>query len=155
MKTLGKLFFLGLLLTVFSCGEKSVVSFSTRHLRMDLNSAGMVTTIEELATGTNHLSENKESPFLSLMDTAIIHPNALSYDSVSKVLTLSYPSGSKARVQCQEKGDYLRFEVLSVEPRCNITKVVWGPYITSIVKTIGETVCVVQDDRFAFGMQSL
>ena len=31
----------------------------------------------------------------------------------------------------------------------------WGPYITSIVKTIGETVCVVQDDSFAFGMQSL
>lgn len=155
MKTPCKLLFFSLLLSLFSCGEKPVVSFSTRDFRLDLNSAGMVTAIGELATGTNHLSENKESPFLSLMDTAMIHPNALSYDSVSKVLTLSYSSGIKARVKIEEKGDYLRFEVLSVEPRGKITQVVWGPYITSIVKTIGETVCVVQDDRFAFGMQSL
>lgn len=155
MKILFKLFIAVLVFSLFSCSEKSVESLSTKYLRLDLNRAGMITSIEDLTTGKNHLSDNEKSPFLSLIDTAIIHPNALSYDLESKVLTLSYPSGSKARVKVEENDDYLRFEVLSVEPRGNITQVVWGPYITSIVKTIGETVCVVQDDSFAFGMQSL
>ena len=130
MKTLCKLFFSGLLLSLFSCGEKAVVSLPTKYLRLELNSAGKVMSIIDLKTGKNHLSDNEKSPFLSLFDTAIIHPNALSYDSENKVLTLSYPTGSKARVKVKENDDYLRFEVLSVEPRGNITQVVWGPYIT-------------------------
>ena len=113
-----------LLIAFFSCsGERKIVTLITKYFRLDLNTAGMITSIEDLATGKNHLSDNLESPLLSLMDSTIIHPNALSYDLESKVLTLSYPSGSKASVKVKENDDYLRFEVLSVEPRGNITPV--------------------------------
>ncbi len=139
MKRLFNFLFSILLILLFSCGEKTYVSFSTGNFQLGLSNKGMVTSIEDLATGKNHLARREDSPFLSLFDTAIIHPVALSYDDAGKVLNLMYPTGSEARVQVEEKGDYLRFEVLSVEPRGNITQVIWGPYVTSIIKTIGET----------------
>ncbi len=155
MKRLINLLFLVFVLLLFSCGEKTYLRLSTGQFQLGLSSEGMVTSIEDLATGKNHLARREDSPFLSLFDTAIIHPVALSYDDTGKVLTLMYPTGSEARVKVEEKGDYLRFEVLSVEPRGSITQVIWGPYVTSIIKVIGETVCVVRDDHFAFGLQSL
>jgi len=156
MKSLVKCLFLSFcFLTLFSCGRKETVQFSTNNFNLSLDNSGMVAKIENPMTEKNHLSGKKESPFLSLYDTTFIHPKGLIYDEESKILTLSYPNGSMARIQTEEKGDYLRFEVLSVEPRNNVTQVVWGPYVSSIVKIIGETVCVVQDDQFAFGLQSL
>jgi hypothetical protein len=154
MKFYSILFFI-LLISLFSCGEKTYVSFSTGHFQLGLSSNGMVTSIEDLATGKNHLARREDSPFLSLFDTAIIHPVALEYDEPGKILILRYPTGSEARVQVGEKGDYLHFELLSVEPRGDITQVIWGPYVTSIIQTIGETICVVRDSHFAFGLQSL
>ncbi len=155
MRSLVNFLFLGLFLSLFSCGNEKLVRFSAKGLHLGINSKGLVATIENPVTGKNHLSGEMESPFLSLYDSTFIHPEGLSYDDESKILMLSYPNGSEARIQAEEKGDYLRFEVISVEPRNNVTRVVWGPYVTSIVKTIGETVCVVQDDHFSFGMQSL
>ena len=64
-------------------------------------------------------------------------------------------NGSTAIIKVDNKTDYFRFELLSVEPRNEIEGIVWGPYPTTINKKIGETICVVRDSLFAIGMQAL
>ena len=58
-------------------------------------------------------------------------------------------------VKVATKGTHITFEVVSIVPKEKVDLVVWGPYPTTIGKTIGETVGVVRDDRFVLGIQTL
>lgn len=142
-------------LLLISCGTSPEAVWSTDHLEVAVDRSGHIVALTDLDSGRNELATGRSTPLLSLFDSDFIHPTGFSFDESTGVATLRYPNGSQARIQVSNRESYLRFEVLSVEPRAQVTKVVWGPYVTRITDIIGETVAVVQNDQFAFGIQSL
>ena len=74
-------------------------------------------------------------------------------DAAAGVATLTYPNGLSAQIAVDEKETHLVLELLEVSAPVEL--VVWGPYATSVSRTIGETVGVVRDSAFAIGIQAL
>jgi hypothetical protein len=153
MKNIG---WMVLLLMVFSCSNEKLV-FETDTLRVSLDAQGNVCSLIDVGTGKEYYPKKEESPLLTLYenDTIIIKPRSVDYDPEQSVLILKYPNGSIASVKFDHKGKYLRFELLSLEPRNKVSCVGWGPFATTLDKYIGETVCVVRDEAYAIGMQAL
>ncbi len=145
-----------LLFLVFSC-SKEKLTFETDALQVSLDAQGNVCGLMDIATGKEYYPQKQKSPLMTLYenDTVIIKPQSLDYDQEQSHLILKYPNGSTAIIKFANKGKYLRFELLSLEPRNKISCVGWGPYALSLDKYIGETVCVVRDEGFAIGMQAL
>jgi hypothetical protein len=145
-----------LLLMLFSCSQEKLI-FETDALKVSLDARGNVCSLTDIATEKEYYPRKEKSPLLTLYenDTVIISPKSIDYDQGQSLLLLSYPNGSKASIRFDNKGKYLRFELLSLEPRNKVSCVGWGPFATSLDKYIGETVCVVRDEVFAIGMQAL
>lgn len=146
--------FLGFI--ALSCQNEQLV-FETDSIRVSINANGFVAGLASISNGNEYYAPEGESPLLTLYenDTVIIKPQSVTFDPEQTILTLEYPNGSVANVKYDNKGKYLRFELLSLEPRNNVSCVGWGPFATTLDKYIGESVCVVRDDKFAIGMQAL
>ena len=70
-------------------------------------------------------------------------------------LEIQFENDHTAVVAVVQKETHINFELLSLTQNDRVDLIQWGPYQTSIYKTIGETVGVVRDDGFAVGIQSL
>jgi hypothetical protein len=148
------------LVAIGSCSrEREIVSLTTKHLSLGISSKGCITSMRDLKSGTDYKAINELSPLMALYtdhgDSIEYLPEQAFYDETSGILTMDYPNGSVARIKIDNKQEYLRFELLSVEPRYDIRLVVWGPFCTSIGETVGETVGVVRNTDFAIGAQAL
>jgi hypothetical protein len=144
-----------LILLNISCTREKIV-LETAYLKIGINSKGFITSIFDKPKSTEYLPEKVSPPLLALYcDSTYIRPFSAEYILTEKRITLSYPNGSKAVIGAEIKGEYIRLELLSLEPRNRVVAVVWGPYSTSIAEKIGETICVVRNKDFAFGMQAL
>jgi hypothetical protein len=53
---------------------------------------------------------------------------SFAWDAASSVAELKYPGGVSAKVRIENRQAYLRFELLSVEPRDGVEAIIWGPY---------------------------
>jgi hypothetical protein len=145
-----------LVIIAFSCSKEKLV-FETDSLKVSLDTRGNVSSLQDLDTGKDYYPQKEKSPLMTLYenDTIILKPQSIDYDQEQSLLQLRYPNGSIASIKFDNKGKYLRFELLSLEPRDKITCVGWGPFATTLDTYIGETVCVVRDEVFAIGMQAL
>lgn len=151
-----RIYMILLVLVAFSCSNKKL-EFETDSLKVSIDSKGNVIGLIDIATGNDYHPKNVKSPLLKLYenDAIIIEPQSIEFDEIESLITLTYPNGSVANVKFENKGKYLRFELLSLEPRNKISCVGWGPFALTLDKYIGETVCVVRDEEFAIGMQAL
>lgn len=151
-----RIYLIVLAFIIFSCSN-SKYQFETDALRVSIDSKGNLSGLTDTSTGKNYYPKGEKSPLLTLYenDTITIKPKSIEFDKAKSVLTLSYPNGSVADMKLDNKGKYLRFELLSLEPRNGVSCVGWGPYALTLDKYIGETVCVVRDEEFAIGMQAL
>ncbi|MBN2814385.1 MAG: hypothetical protein JXQ80_09925 [Bacteroidales bacterium] len=103
-----------------------------------------------------YFPKGESAPLLQLYkDSLYFKPESFQYDQETNKISLQYHNGTKALIKIENKSDYLRFELLSVEPRNGIEAVVWGPYPTTIQEKIGETIGVVRNKEFAIGVQGL
>jgi hypothetical protein len=144
-----------LLLTCLSCSREKIV-LETTWLKVGISSQGFITSFLDKAKSVEYLPEGELSPLLTLYkEPAYIRPSSSAYSVQEKTITLKYPNGSQAVLGVENKGDYLRIELLSLEPRNGVEAVVWGPYATLIDEKIGETICVVRNKAFAIGLQAL
>ncbi len=66
-------------------------------------------------------------------------------------------AAADVELQVEQKKSHLRLEVVSVSPSgpAEAELLMWGPYPTTIQKTIGETIGVVRGEKFAIGLQAL
>lgn len=151
-----RIYLILLVFVTFSCNNEKLV-FETDTLKVNIDSEGNITGLVDITTGADYHPEGIKSPLLTLYenDTIIITPLSIDYDEVKSLITLTYPNGSVASVGFDNKGKYLRFELLSLEPRNSVSCVGWGPYALTLEKYIGENICVVRDENFAIGMQGL
>ena len=151
---------IALLLILFSCGRgKEIVTLTTRHLGVGIDSKGYLSSMKDLNSNTDYMAKEELSPLMVLYtkygDSIEYLPQKAIYDEASGIITMDYPNGSAAKIKIENKQDYLRFELLSVEPRNDVVYVTWGPVNTSIGETVGEIVGVTRNKDFAIGAQAL
>ena len=154
-KTLTKFIALVSLISIFSCNREKI-AFETPLLKVGINGKGFITSIFDRGGSAEYLPKGESAPILTLYsEPSYIQPSAAEYSPSEGKLKLKYPNGSTAVISVEARGAYIRFELLSVEPRNGVDAVVWGPYPTVINEKIGETICVVRNKKFAFGLQAL
>src|SRR6185437_9068111 len=128
----------------------------TKWLKININNAGFVTSISASKSEKEYCPKGYTSPFMSLYaDKEVYEPVSFSYNKQNKKIKLAFSNGSAASIEVADKKDYLKFTLLSLTNRNNITNIVWGPYKTTISKYIGDMIGVVHDGEFAFGIFSL
>ena len=132
------------------------VAFETEDFAIRTDDAGAVCGLLDRHSGTDYLAPNQAAPLLAVRAAGHLQtPKAVRYEQTRGTLILEYPDSVTAMVKVVRKTTYVTFEVASIDPKGKVDLVVWGPYPTTIAETIGETVGVVRDGRFALGIQTL
>jgi hypothetical protein len=140
----------------FTSCTRDLYTLETTYLKISINQKGYITSFSDLTKLSEYSPRGVYSPLLSLYkDSVYIPPVRATFTPSGDTIALHYSNGSVAVIGTVNKGDYIRFELISVEPRNGVEAVIWGPYATTIDEKIGETVCVVRNGEFAIGMQGL
>ncbi len=136
--------------------QNKIQSFRANHLRLDLSSSGQITSIYDIARDKEYLASGQSAPLLQLaIGETVEYPTAMSYDAETHLLELGYGSNNiAATIKVCIKPTHLTFELKEIQG-ADATLIMWGAYPTTISLTIGETVGVVRDNQFAFGIQTL
>lgn len=130
--------------------------FKTEYFSLFVNKKGYISHLTNRKTSSEYLPSGESSPLLSLFKKAnYIYPVSFNYSKREKKISLKFSNGSVATIRVSITGLYLRFELLSLEPRDGVEAIVWGPYATTINEKIGETICVVRNQNYAIGLQAL
>jgi hypothetical protein len=131
-------------------------SFKAGDAIISVNNKGQVDSIFDIVQKKQYLPEGKSAPLLTIaVREKVEYPTSLIYDELSNQLRLSYgESGISAIIKLNIKPTHVTFELESIDGADPIV-VMWGPYPTTISHIIGETVGVVRDEKFAFGIQTL
>ncbi len=133
----------------------SGIDFETKHLAIRVDDTGALRGLLDRQDGADYQGD-QPAPLLSLRIAGEIRaPQSMLGDASTGILTLRYAGGFKAVVKTSEHATHVTFELVSVEPLDGVELVLWGRYPTRIGETIGETVGVVRNDRFALGIQAL
>lgn len=145
-----------LFITLFTSCEHRGFQFQTEYLKLYVNGSGYIDKIYGKKSKQDYCPKDLTSALLALEKAGqYIYPVSAKFDKERKHMSLEYPNGSKAVLKVEEKGLYLRFELLSLEPRNDVDNIVWGPYKTNISKYIGEIISVARDDEYAVGIMAL
>ncbi len=137
-----------------ACSQGTEADWRAGSLGLRIDATGHVTALADAGSGVDYAPDNHPSPLLSLqIDGTRLPPVSFAWDSPTGVATLEYAGGVSARVAASEKETHAVLELLEVSAPVEL--VVWGPYATTILETIGETVGVVRDSGFAIGIQAL
>lgn len=135
---------------------RAEVVFLTECLSIQIGDTGVVRALFDRSSGENYVSAQQSSPLLSIRVGGQFQvPQAMQYEVSQDLLTLRYPAGATAAIKVAKKPTHVTFELMSIDSKDRVEVVVWGPYATRIKETIGETIGVVRNDRFALGIQTL
>ena len=136
------------------CGRG--IRLKTDYITLDIDHSGYVTSIKDRATGKEYSPREKKSVLMSLeKDGQYTYPSSARQSKNGSSIILEFPNGGTADIGISQHGDYVKFELLGLEPRNDIDNIVWGPYNTTISKWIGDIICVVRDDDYAIGIMGL
>lgn len=149
------LLLLSYLLLVTSCtNPRTIATFNTSEFKISIDNKGLVNELLSVKTGKNHLALDTISPLLALRSKGKwLYAERANFTKGH--LEIQFENDHTAVVAVVQKETHINFELLSLTQNERIDLIQWGPYQTSIYKTIGETVGVVRDDGFAVGIQSL
>ena len=105
----------------------------------------------------NYIPEKQIAPLLTLQVANENYlPSSMSWDANKKSALLNFDKvGVKVDISITSKKTHVVFEVIAIEPKEIVDLLIWGPYPTTINRTIGEIVGVVRDQDYAIGIQSL
>ena len=137
-------------------GAEERVRLEAGGLRLEIDRSGQVRSVLDTVRGREYLAPGQTAPLLSLVAAGkALSPSGLAYDAAKKQMRLNYGTGpATAIIHVALKPTHMTFELISVEGPVP-ERIDWGPLPTTIGKSIGETVGVVRDDRFALGVQAL
>ncbi len=126
------------------------------QLQLSIDSTGRVVSMRSTLDGREYVPEGHRVALLYLVvDGKNLAPTAAAFDATSGRLRLTYgEAGIAAVAAASERPTHLKFELVSVEG-AKPSMIRWGHFATTIGKTVGATVGVVRDSRFAIGIQAL
>jgi hypothetical protein len=132
-----------------------MVILETSCLRVTLDATGGIRSLYDTAGDRECRGAGAASLVSLVFDGKEAQPTAMAYDKGMGRLRLVYgESGITAAVRVETKPTHLTFQLEKIDGAAP-TRVNWGPFPTTVGKTIGATVGVVRDDGFALGIQSL
>ena len=134
----------------------AAASFEAGGLRLALDRGGQVTSIYDLHGQREYLAQGQPAPLLSRdTGTTVEPPTSMTVGATGRTLVLRYPGeGVSATLAVTIHPTHLAMELTELSGAVP-EKVRWGPFPTTIKETVGETVGVVRNDDFAFGIQGL
>jgi len=136
-----------------ACSEHN--QFGTANLGIDLDNKGRVQSIKDKRTGIDYLEKSESSSLMAIRSNGVyFQPSSM---EISEDLIQLYydEAGIRATIKPEEKDTYLTFELTQITPLESVELVLWGPFKTTIRETVGETIGVVRNSEFAFGIQAL
>ncbi len=133
------------------------VQFSSGSLRLGLDKKGFLTELSNQQSGKNYLYTDTLSALLTVVSNNKKYlPATLVYNSSGKTISLKYQLiDVTVEIKVTPKNTHLTLEIVKATPGKNIDAVIWGPFKTTIHKTVGEVIGVVRDGEVAVGMQVL
>lgn len=136
---------------------RAQVKLHAGGLLISINEKGNLGSLYDEIGHQEYLPASQEAPLLSLkVDGQLLRPSSLRWDARKSVFILQYPEKStSAWVQVGRYKGYITFELVKAASSGHIDLAIWGPYPTTISKTVGETVGVVRNDTFGIGIQAL
>jgi hypothetical protein len=134
----------------------AAATFEAGGLRIRLDPTGRVRSIYDLREQQEYFAENQPAPLLSVdLGTRVEQPAGMVFTGAGQELKLTYAGGTiTATVEVKAHATHLTFELTQLSG-ATPEQVLWGPFPTTIRETIGETVGVARNARFAFGIQGL
>ena len=133
-----------------------MVSFDAGQVRLSLDATGRIAGLFGTAAAKEYLPPERSAYLLYLVvDGKHLSPTALSVSPTNDRLRLVYgQTGVSVTVKAATRPTHVTFELVSVEG-AQPSMIRWGHFATTIGKTVGATVGVVRDNRFAIGIQAL
>lgn len=155
-KMLSRIIISIIILFLVSCSNnKTIIDLETNSMILSIDESGKLSSIYDKVNNQEILSKDTTSFLLSLkMNNEILSSFAVSVNSENKTLTLKYHNNIEAIIKYDTNNDYVKFNLVKINTN-EIELVIWGPYPTKLSETIGETIGVVQGEKFAFGLQAL
>ena len=146
-----------LLLALPSCaGPGRGVEIRAGSLEIIVTETGRIRSFRDLNTGSEFLPGGSNPSLLTLrVGGRDLEPLSADGGGSGSLLTLGYENGLEAEVRIVTRPTHATLELVSVSDSAAIEIAIWGPYPTTIGKTIGETVGVVRGEDFAMGLQAL
>lgn len=136
--------------------EKTPVRLDAGSLQISFSSAGHLQGLTDSARNRDYFVAGRPAPLLTLRLAGKDQlPTSLTYDRAKRQIQLAYGSTAvTAVVRVAMKPTHVTFELVSVVGGTP-TQARWGPFPTTVGKTVGNIIGVVRDERFALGIQSL
>ena len=148
--TIGYVLFTAFFFSACSHQENRSWTFKTKYFSIDVNQRGYIHSMKNITKKPywEFSPADKPSPLMSLYDNEkkeYYYPEKAHFDRRKRLMTLSYPNGSVAKVQLQQHDKYLKLSLVSIEPRNGINAIQWGSYHTNITNLMGEIIGVARD----------
>lgn len=145
-----------LVLSMLSACTNST-KLQTDKFAFEINQEGYFTSLVDILNEKNILPNGEPAPIMQIRkDGAFLLPEMFSPAQEKGEYILHFDNSEiQARIKIEEKGSHLRLELLEITESDNIDLILWGPYASTISQIVGETVGVVRDSVFAFGIQAL
>ncbi|MBT3193490.1 MAG: hypothetical protein HN341_13150, partial [Verrucomicrobia bacterium] len=146
----------GLCVGLLASGALAESALKTKHLSIGLKD-GAIVSLKATASGRDYLAAGQPAPLLQVRVAGALHaPDGMDWDAKTEQMTLRFSkAGVEVVVATKAKPTHVTLTVLSVTPKEKVELIVWGPYPTTINRTIGEMVGVVRDQTFGIGIQVL
>ncbi|MDA8686687.1 hypothetical protein N9L94_06705 [Robiginitalea sp.] len=138
-------------------GLQAQFTFTTGDFTLGISENGRITELSNSATQQNYLATDLAASLLTLVsaDTRYLPTSATAGQNPNTVVFAFGDIGVTIDVQITPKDTHLVLELVKATSEDKIDAVVWGPFPTTIGKTIGEIIGVVRDDQVALGLQAL
>lgn len=135
-----------------SLSSQAQFTIETASFRLSLDEKGAVTELADIQSQVNYAAETSFLVGIK-SEGAILHP--VDFVAEGEQLSYHFPDGLQLDLKVENKGAYLRMEVIRISDIQRVDAVLWGPIKTTITETIGEFVGVVRNQDFAIGIQAL
>ena len=135
--------------------EQIMVRLRSDCLSLELDNQGMIRSIFDRKGKQEYLVDSSPTPLLRLgVSGRLVGPSRCSYDDFSSEIILSFENSQDAHVAVHAHDTHVSFTLTALTGGA-VSHVLWGGFTTAITDTIGETIGVVRNRDFAFGIQSL
>ncbi len=156
MKSLLFLKSLLLILFLFSFGKtKAQFEFKSSELKVAIGTHGELTSFYNSKLNRDFLYHDTTSYLLMLVSEGRRFAPSSVKKIASGIQLLYQEKNVTIEIKATEKPTHLVFQIVKASPSEKIEAVIWGPYATTVNKTVGEVIGVARNEQTAVGLQVL
>jgi hypothetical protein len=141
--------------TVAACSAGAPTDIPAGTVRLQLNDSGRIISLTETASGRECLPAGLQPSLLAVnVAGQRLEPVALNAEGEPPRLHLRYANGTEVVMAVTTRPTHATFRLETVAGPVP-EKIEWGPYPTTVGKTVGEVIAVARDEAAAIGLQGL